>query len=151
MDLALIWDPIKQRADLALVNGQLATDDTLKTAVIISLFTWRRAKPDDVLPDERSTDRKGWWGDWYSDDAIAAFKANGVLPIPVDRIGSRLWLLGREKQLSSVLIRMQEYLEEALEWMLEDGVAKSVDITTEITRPELAGYQILITKPDNTV
>jgi len=34
----------------------------LVRAVMISLFTWRRANPDDALP---GTERMGWWGDTF--------------------------------------------------------------------------------------
>ncbi|WP_200894101.1 phage GP46 family protein [Xanthomonas sp. MUS 060] len=51
----------------------------LVRAVLISLFTWRRANADDTLPDPRGF-RMGWWGDTYP-------------VVANDRIGSRLWLL----------------------------------------------------------
>jgi len=59
--------------------------DPLARAVIISLFTWRRANPDDVLP--AGDDRQGWFGDTFAE-------------VRGDRIGSRLWLLSRPEQRS---------------------------------------------------
>ena len=41
----------------------LASSEPLVRAVMISLFTWRRANPDDALPDGKS--RMGWWGDSF--------------------------------------------------------------------------------------
>lgn len=75
----------------------LQGDDGLMTAVIISLFTDARAHDDDPLPDERvgvSSDRRGWWGDCLPD-------AQGEQTL--ESIGSRLWLLWREKDLDSVV------------------------------------------------
>ena len=84
-------------------------------AVIISLFTWRRARPDDDLPGDL---RMGWWGD-------------SVPEIPNDRIGSRLWLLSRAKLTAETVARAREYAEEALAWLVEDGVAARVTVESE--------------------
>jgi len=102
---------------MALVDGDLATDAGLMTATILSFFTDRRALPEDVLPDGTS-DRRGWWADAYNDRPY----------------GSRLWLLHREKEQDEVLRRAKEYAEEALAWMVEDGVAAAVEVEAEHLR-----------------
>lgn len=94
----------------------LGEDDGLETAVVLSLFTDRLAGDDDVLPS--GSDRRGWWGDTFAD-------------VPGDRIGSRLWLLSREKVLPSVLVRAREYAKEALQWLVDDGVAREVNVVAE--------------------
>lgn len=68
---------------LTLENGDIKQADGLDTAVIISLFTDRRALEDDATPDF-TENRRGWWGDTYDAQQRP--------------IGSRLWLLSREKQ-----------------------------------------------------
>lgn len=105
--------------DLPIVIGGvesswLAVSDPLVRAVVISLFTWRRANRDD--PHEGM--RWGWWGD-------------GLAEQPNDRIGSRLWLLAREKLTQRTVIRAREYAEEALRWLLDDRVATRVTVTAE--------------------
>lgn len=92
--------------------------DPLPRAVIISLFTWARARADDDLPGE---ERMGWWGDSFA-------------AVPGDRIGSRLWLLARSKITNTTAQRAKEYAEEALAWLVADGVASQV-----IVRAERAG------------
>ena len=131
MDAGLIWK--EMGADLALENLALVRDDGLQTAVVLSLFIDRRAEDDDELPDNTG-DRRGWWADAYP--AIAE-----------DRIGSRLWLLSREKQLPSVLARAREYAEEALAWMVEDGVAEAVEVEASWVRSGLLGLLIRIVRP----
>jgi phage gp46-like protein len=131
-DVALIWK--EMGADLSLENLALVRDDTLKTAVILSLFIDRRAEDGDELPGS-TTDRRGWWADTYAD----------VLD---DRIGSRLWLLSREKQLPKVLVKAKEYAGEALAWMVEDGVVESVEVTAEWVRRGLLGLRIRLYKPN---
>lgn len=111
----------------------LAEDNGFETAVLISLFTDRRADPDDVLPDNGS-DRRGWWAD--------AFPA-----VDGDLIGSRLWLLSREKQLPEALSRAKEYAEEALAWMIEDGVADSITATAVKAREGMIGLTVQINRP----
>lgn len=123
-DFALIWNPETQSADMAVDGGQLAQDDGLMTAVLISLFTDRRANDDDVLP-QAGADRRGWWGDAYSDD-------------PNDRIGSRLWLLEREKLTEATALKARDIVREALDWMVRQGLVLQVDVTAEIRRPTAA-------------
>lgn len=101
-------------ADLSIVAGDLATDDGLDNAVLISLFTDRRAEPGDQLPDAEDIDRRGWWGDEFGADAM----------------GSRLWLLDRTKTTDGVLLVAQSYAQQALAWMVSEGVARNVTVET---------------------
>lgn len=128
MDIATQFDAANFRGDLTVSAGALAADADLHTAVLISLFTDRRAEPDDVLPDQGSS-RRGWWG-----DALSGGR----------RIGSRLWLLAREKQLRETINRAREYTEEALAWLVDQGVAKSVTVQAEIVRTGVLGLSIQI-------
>ena len=89
--------------------------DPIVRAVIISLFTWRRAHDDDVLPNTGMS-RMGWWGDSFP-------------PSPNDKIGSRLWLLARSKLTDGTAQQAQDYAEEALQWLIDDGVAARVDVS----------------------
>lgn len=119
--------------DIGLDGKNLSTDPGLETAVVISLFTDRRAENDDTLPDW-SGDQRGWWADAYSE-------------YENDRIGSRLWLLAREKTMSSVLERAKEYAREALAWMIEDGLAAEILVEAERGRGDILGLSIDIIKP----
>lgn len=116
-DLALIWSAELGCADLALSGDDFVSDEGLRTAVELSLFTDRRAEPGDVLPDGE-TDRRGCWADAVAD-------------VDGDRMGSRLWLLARAKNTPDVLSRAEEYAREALAWLLADKVASSVTVVAE--------------------
>lgn len=111
MDIGLQYDQERKVFDLAIVDGDLVTDEGLLTAVLLSLYTDRRALPEDELPDG-GTDRRGCWIDAYSDR----------------QVGSRLWLISREKELDSVLRRAEEYAREALAWITEDRIAEAVEV-----------------------
>ncbi len=130
-DILTTWN--LQNGDWSLAKPGLAEDDGLRTAIIISLFTDRRANDDDVLPDTTG-DKRGWFGDNFASN-------DG------DQIGSRLWLLSREKQLSNALLKAREYCSEALQWMIADGVAKSVEVASEILRDGVLAVYITISKP----
>ena len=113
-DAALHWDDDVYAGDVALEGADLVREEGLRTAVLLSLFSDRRAEPGDIPEGE---DPRGCWT-----DAIAE---NG------DRYGSRLWLLGRSKQTPDVAVRAEEYTREALAWFVEDGVADRVDASSE--------------------
>lgn len=132
-DAQIIWRELGG-GDIQLAGYDLAREDGLQTAVLISLFTDRRAAGDDPLPGAPD-DRRGWWADAWPE-------------IEGDRIGSRLWLLAREKQLASVVQRAREYAEEALQWLVDDGIAAQVEVSAAIVRQGVLGLQVRITRPD---
>jgi len=117
MDIAIKYNPDRRAYDLTVTGGDLATDEGLETAVLLSLFTDRRAGEADEIPDG-TDNRRGWWADAYNSR----------------RHGSRLWLLSREKELESVLRRAKTYAEEALSWLVTDGVAERVEAEAEHVR-----------------
>ncbi|WP_256831732.1 phage GP46 family protein [Pseudomonas sp. Pse1] len=90
-------------------------EELLRRAVTISLFTWRRAGPDDVLDD---ADRQGWWGD-------------SVPSVAGDKLGSRLWLLRRRTLVADTLKDAKAFAEEALAWLVDDQVVTAVTVTAE--------------------
>lgn len=137
-DIKIIWDSENNQGSLALDAGNLdlSTDEGLQTAVIISLFTDRRAD-DEELPAE-TTSKRGWWGDSLSD-------------IDGDKIGSKLWLLWREKELNSVAVRAEEYARESLEWLIDTKVASQVDVTAELMGNGRLGLEIRIYRPKKMV
>lgn len=135
MDLKLIQDGSGIGWDIGIAagGGDLVTDDGLETSVILSLFTDRRAEPDDVLPAENDADRRGWWGD-----------ANPM--VEGHRLGSRLWLLARSKRTNETLRRAEEYAREALAWMLDTGVAARIETLAEAQGERLA-LRVTIHRP----
>ena len=133
-DIALVWDNRLGIADIALAGPDLSRDDGLHSAVLLSLFTDARAATDDDLP-AGDGDRRGWWGDTLSTD-------------PADHVGSRLWLLDREKRLPGVLARVEAYASEALAWLLTDGVAQRVTCSAAFVGADTVGLSVEIERPD---
>jgi phage gp46-like protein len=94
----------------------LQLEPTLQTAIILSLFTDRRAGADDVLP-AGATDRRGWVGE--------AFVGTG------EPWGSHLWLLQRGKATADKPAQAKFVCEEALAWMVATDLASRVTVTAE--------------------
>ncbi len=131
--LALKWNVQRQECDLVVADPQQPAA-ALETAVLISLFTDRRASADDELP-EAGADRRGWWGD--------------VLPsIEGDQIGSRLWLLARGKRTQETIRRARDYAAEALDWMVVDQVAAGVTVETAAWAENGIALVVEITRPN---
>lgn len=98
------------------LNGAVVTSDmadNLSRAVVISLFTWRRADDSDDYDHELG--KQGWWGDSLNEDEI----------------GSKLWQLLRSKITSETLLRAQEMADDALKWLVEDGICTEISVSVE--------------------
>ncbi len=100
-------------ADMRLEGVDVIRDAGFETSVLISLLTDARAGVEDVLP-HGGDDLRGWWADEFLES-----------PFP-----SKLWLLSRSKMTPQVLADGKQYAEQALEWMIEDGIAESVEVLT---------------------
>lgn len=135
-DVKLFFDQTKTEhatIDIDPDTFDLYSDAGLENAVLISLFTDKRADDDDELPDVGNDDRRGWWG-----DALRGWK-----------IGSKLWLLAREKCLDTLGTLLEQYSSEALQWLVSDGVAESVSAEASRTSKTEWSVQIKITRPQS--
>jgi phage gp46-like protein len=65
--------------------------------------------------------------------------------------GSELWLLAHtgkaDAETTGVLERM---VREALQWMLEDNLAQSIEVAAERNGKNRIDYRVIITKPDGS-
>lgn len=123
-DIALVWSAEHGAADVVVSGNDLLADDGLETAVLLSLFTDARAEPGDVLFD--GTDRRGWWA---------------------GPIGSRLWLLDRAKPVPATFAQAEDFAREALQWLLDDGVASAVSATAQATSDSAWELVVVIERP----
>lgn len=116
--------------DLVMGAFDLEPERGIASAVLLSLFTDRRARPDDALPFEQD-DPRGWWGDAF-----------GRVPL-----GSRLWLLHREKQTQATLNRAREFCFEALQWMVEEEIADRLEVETSYPSIGVMAIQVAVYRP----
>ena len=98
----------------------LRCEDTLATAIIISLFTDARAGDDDS--PYGSTERRGWLGEHYLQAGAAD---------PADGWGNKLWLFYISRCADSILDLAQFTAQESLQWLLRDGIASRVQVIAQ--------------------
>lgn len=115
---------------IKLLGNDLERDPGLETSILISLFSDQRADDFDTLPDA-SGNKRGWWADETD-----------------DKIGSKLWLLMRTATTPDVPDRAETYIKDALDWMIKDGLAKSIDVNVERSGQETLLMSIQIIQPD---
>jgi phage gp46-like protein len=130
-DVRMTFDEGIGYGDLTVVNRDLERDPGLETAIIVSLFSNQRATENDALPDADGS-REGWWGDEVS-------------PSPV---GSKLWLIGRDKmQMDNLIPLAEQYAQEALQWMIDDGVASEIEVTASRAGTDTLRLDVEVKRP----
>ena len=101
------------------------TED-LRDAVVIALGTDRLANPDDKLPVEGDSNRRGWWGDFEADATWGGWP-----------IGTRFWLLERAKITTgtsrdgSTIARAETYTREALQPFKDKRICSQISVRAE--------------------
>lgn len=135
MDITISWNPAIGKGDWSITGSQLMTGSDLDNAVLISLCTDRIAETTDAIPDS-SNDPRGWWGDAYGD--------------PSYPIGSRLWLLRRAKQTQQTLQSAYDYISEAIQWLIDDGVVATFDINVQWVANGQLGATVIGYKQDGS-
>jgi phage gp46-like protein len=136
-DVYLLWDNTNAGGDWSLADGDLQTGQDLETACLVSLFTDKLATPD-FVPTDGSSDRRGWWADPYLDQPL----------------GSNLWQLERAKKTRDTLGLAKRYAEDALAWLVTDGVASDIAVNTSWLGgggSTLLGIGIAIVRPDGSL
>jgi phage gp46-like protein len=132
MDIAVAWDTARFRGDWTIARGALGVDPGIRSAVLLSLFTDRRASPD-FTPTDGTDNRRGWWGDTYEPSLL----------------GSRLWQLNRAKKTdgTTLLLKARDYCKEALQWLVDAGAAASVDVVTAWHNPTTIAIGVTVAMP----
>ena len=133
MDIGLVWDSANFRGDWFTAAGGLGTDAGVRSAVMVSLFTWRRAEPGYVPPAGRSSGVHGWWADTYQKN----------------QIGSRLWQLryAVKTDQTTLLRRAEDFCFEALQWMIDDGVAAGIAVACSWLGSNAIGINVVVAMP----
>lgn len=90
-------------------DGDIKTDDSLDTNLLMSLYCDKRASENEVPHPER---RRGWIGN----ESTEGFE-----------IGSKLWLFKQERLTRTTINTMNSIVRESLQWLIDDGLAKSVE------------------------
>lgn len=110
--------------------GDIQTEDTLDTAILVSLFTDQRAAPADVV---KSVLRRGWVGD---------------LETPGDLYGSLLWLFEQSRLTGQVVASLGDMAQKSLKWMTDGSIATEVSARA-IVKNSGVDIKIDIKKPNS--
>jgi len=132
--MSLTFNPNTFTAGYSMLNGDIQMGGDLYTAVLLSLFTWATAQEGDLPPGR---DKQGWWADSYSS-------------IPGDVTGSRLYLLRNAKLTIDTVNRAKQYAQEALQWMIDDGVCSDVVVIAERAGINQLSMSVSIYKNDGS-
>ena len=132
-DIWILWDNTQGLGDWGLALGDVLTGQDLETACLTSLFSDALGTPD-FVPTDGTTDRRGWWADTYLD-------------IP---LGSNLWQLDRSKTTRAALGSARAYAQNALNWLVLDGVAAEISVNATWLSTTMIGLAVAITKPSGS-
>lgn len=105
--------------DIQVSGGDIASVDGLEAAIATSLFSDARA-PENLQPDPAL--RRGWVGDILTADTGR-------------KTGSLLWILDQARLTDEMLNTAALYAQEALQWLIDDGVATRISASVERAGP----------------
>lgn len=111
-------------------DGDVVTEDQFETAVLVSLFSDRRAEPSQVPRPEL---RRGWVGD---------------LQTPGDPIGSTLWLLEQSRLTGSTANAARDAAQVSLQWLVDDDFATAVATRSVVGADSLLLF-VDVSKPNS--
>ena len=141
-DIAFLQVDGKPYCDIRLEDNDILRDRTIESAVNIMIGTDRRVTLEELRKSGLDLtfpyNLRGWWGDTYRDR----------------KIGSKLWLNKRKKTNSNTLRTHRRYIKEALQPLITNGIAKSINIHAEWGTGEQLGHMLCaidITRTDDSV
>jgi phage gp46-like protein len=127
-DIAVVVGVDGGGADWVLEGGDLKLDYGIRSTVLTALFSDARA-PDEETGATAISDPRGVWFD-----------------TPADRYGSLLWLLDREVIRDSTETKVRQWIELALQFLLDREIAKSVEVVVKRNGPIRLDIGIIITR-----
>lgn len=65
-------------------------------------------------------------------------------------VGSRDWTLKREKVTAQTISLAKRFYQDALQWLIDDGYATRIEVTTWEEAPNVMGRNVMITLTDGT-
>jgi len=102
----------------------LRSKAALHTAILIQLFTDRRARADMTLPDDLDNNPRGWWG-----DSVALDSSLGET-----ELGSHLWTLRRSALSDQTANLAADMVRDALQPIADQGAVASFTVETWVDK-----------------
>lgn len=121
--------------DVQINGSDFASSEGFETAIPTSYFTDARAPAVQV---QEAQDRRGWVGN--------------ILSVDLEReLGGLLWILDQARITEDTLNFTKSFAQDSLQWLIDDGVARLVQITVEREGVDTIRIFTNITTIDNTV
>ena len=118
--------------EIAQKGGDFDTVDGLETAILVSLFTNSRRDESDI---SNPLNRGGWIGNWRTSKRPR-------------ELGGLCWTVEHERLTREVLNIARENAQNALAWMIDDGLCRNIEVETEPQNQSKIQYKITITSRD---
>ena len=115
-------------------KGDLLTSESLENAVVMSIGTYARERKLGNVANLKPC-FGGWWGDAIDE------KGN---------LGGYLYEAFSGKLDDSTARDVGNLVAEALQWMIDDGIVKSVECSAVVADAEHISLSVTITKPDGS-
>lgn len=131
VDIALIQDNYGH-FDISIENGDIKGTFGLDTALYVSLFTDARATDQQLSIPEN---RRGWLGNLAS-------------PVEGRQLGGYLWLVEQRRLNQNTLNEIVDSARKSLQWMVEDGLCNSVNVSGVIVPTLGIQLNIIITSKE---
>lgn len=116
--------------DISFTNGDFTLDSGLETSMMITCYCQKR---DDTIEDPSS--RGGWAGNQLNENGFEQ--------------GSLVWTLFQARADEDTVLLAQNYLEEAFQWYLDQGIAKELNVEIFLDKEKLLAT-ITLTRNDDT-
>lgn len=129
MSMMVVRQMVHVMFKIEALSSPITEEEGLKHAILQSLLNFDQAKVNDGVSKEENY--QGWWASNMTQYA-----------------GSRDWTLARSKMTKDTQKRAKRFTEKALEWLIDGGYAKSIDVLIEVDRNRL-NRLITITKPND--
>ena len=122
------------------VTGARAVDRSLESVAALCLFTNVEATADEIATAGLDQ-QEGWWAE-----------ADSLREQGRPRMGSKLWLLKREKTIAATLRRGEGYVRDALRWLIDQKIAADIGVRMTLLRPGgVVGLEVTITRPQKVL
>jgi len=121
--------------DVQIDGADFASSEGFESAIAASYFTDSRAPAVQVQEAQK---RRGWVG-------------NILTAIQSRELGGLLWILDQARVTDDTLNFAKSFAQDSLQWLIEDGLARSIQVS--VARNGIRGITILtdITTIENTV
>lgn len=117
--------------DISFTNGDFTLDAGLETSMMMTCYCQKR---DETI--ENSNSRGGWAGNQLNQNG---FEQGGLV-----------WTLFQARADEDLVNLAQNYLEEAFQWYLDQGIAKDLNVEVSLDKEKMIAT-IALTRNDDTI